>query len=123
MKKNEWFLIPVWLIALVLVALRMFAPGVLPERVEWLPFLIVAICCGRNLAAAAPVFNPDVSEDEKEEPKWNRFWMYWGIAGLVLVALCFIFYMEMSYVLILWLIATIVITTKAWLESRNVKEL
>lgn len=119
MKKNEWFLIPVWLIALVLVALRMFAPGVLPERVEWLPFLIVAICCGRNLAAAAPVFNPDVPEDEKEEPKWNRFWMYWGIAGLVLVALCFIFYMEVSYVLILWLIATIVITTKAWLESRN----
>lgn len=119
MKKNEWFLIPVWLIALVLVALRMFAPGVLPERVEWLPFLIVAICCGRNLAAAAPVFDPDVPEDEKEEPKWNRFWMYWGIAGLVLVALCFIFYMEVSYVLILWLIATIVITTKAWLESRN----
>ena len=66
MKKNEWYLIPLWLIALVLVALRMFTPGLLPERVEWLPYLLVAICCGRNLAAAAPAFNPDVPEEEKK---------------------------------------------------------
>ena len=64
-EKNEWYLIPLWLIALVLVALRMFTPGLLPERVEWLPYLLVAICCGRNLAAAAPAFNPDVPEEEK----------------------------------------------------------
>lgn len=119
MKKNEWFLIPVWLVALVLVALRMFAPDVLPERVEWLPYLIIAICCGRNLAAAAPAFNPDIPDDEKEELRWNKFWMYWGIAGLALVFLCFVFYMEVSYVLILWLAATIVITAKAFLESRR----
>lgn len=119
MKKNEWYLIPLWLIALVLVALRMFMPGLLPERVEWLPYLLVAICCGRNLAAAAPAFNPDVPEEEKEEPEWNRFWMYWGIGGLALVFLCFVFYMEVSYVLLLWLAVTIIITTKAWLGSRN----
>ena len=45
--------------------------------------------------------------------------MYWGIAGLALVALCFIFYMEVSYVLILWLAITILITTKVWLTARR----
>ena len=58
-------------------------------------------------------------EEEKEEPEWNRFWMYWGIGGLALVFLCFVFYMEVSYVLLLWLAVTIIITTKAWLGSRN----
>ena len=72
-----------------------------------------------DLAAAAPAFNPDVPEEEKEEPEWNRFWMYWGIGGLALVFLCFVFYMEVSYVLLLWLAVTIIITTKAWLGSRN----
>ena len=60
-----------------------------------------------------------VPEEEKEEPEWNRFWMYWGIGGLALVFLCFVFYMEVSYVLLLWLAVTIIITTKAWLGSRN----
>lgn len=119
MKKNEWYLLPLWLLAFVLVALKMFVPGVLPERVEWLPYLLVAICCGRNLAAAAPVFNPDIPDEEKEELRWNKFWMYWGILGLALVALCFIFYMEVSYVLLVWLAATFLITGKAYLDSRS----
>ncbi len=119
MKKNEWYLLPLWLLAFVLVALKMFVPGVLPERVEWLPYLLVAICCGRNLAAAAPAFNPDIPDEEKEELRWNKFWMYWGILGLVLVALCFVFYMAVSYVLILWLAATFLITGKAYLDSRS----
>lgn len=80
--------------------------------------------CGHLLWAqsgggCAPAFNPDVPEEEKEEPEWNRFWMYWGIGGLALVFLCFVFYMEVSYVLLLWLAVTIIITTKAWLGSRN----
>ena len=119
MKKNEWYQIPLWLIALVLIALRMLKPGFLPERVEWLPYLLVAIVCGRNISAASPVFKPDIPDAEKENLRWNKFWMFWGILGMVLISLCFIVYMAMSFLLMLWLAATVAITIKVGCDYKK----
>lgn len=94
MKKNEWYLIPLWLIALVLVALRMFTPGLLPERVEWLPYLLVAICCGRNLAAAAPAFNPGCAGGGKKKSRSGTASGCTGASAVSRSFFCFVFYME-----------------------------
>lgn len=114
MKRNEWYWIPWYLVALVLCVLKIWFPGVLPERVDMLPFIMVALVCVRNLATA--LGNPD---EEKEEPRWNKFWILWGFIGLAVVAFCFIVYAEVNLVMTLWIAVTMVISIAAYISYRH----
>lgn len=117
MKKNEWYWIPLWVLALIFVAVAAFFPAVVPDQASLLPFLLVTILCARNLAAALPMLHPDLPEEKRIEIGWNRFWCYWGTAGLVLVFLRFAVHDAFIYLLMLWMIATIAIVTKAYLGT------
>lgn len=119
MKKNEWYWIPLWVLALAFVALDAFIPSLLPDQANLLPFLLVVVLCARNLAAALPMLNPDLPEEKRIEIRWNRFWCYWGAAGLILVFLCFAAHDAIVYLLMLWMLVTIVIVSKAYLDSKR----
>lgn len=119
MKRNEWYWVIWWLVAFIVAALSLWAPQILPIRVEKLPIIMAAIICARNLATA--LGNPD---EEKEEPRWNKFWIYWGILGLVTVFFSFVYNLQANLPLTLWLLATTIITAGGYIAYwRDIQEL
>ncbi len=110
MKRNEWYWIFWWLAATVLMVLRVWFPGVLPERAEMLPFIFIVILSGRNLAAT-------LKEGEKEEPRWNKFWAIWSALGLLVIFLAFGFYLDqLLFLVTLWLFITLIVSIVGYLD-------
>lgn len=113
MKRNEWYWIFWWLAATVLMVLRVWFPGVLPERAEMLPFIFIVILSGRNLAAT-------LKEGEKEEPRWNKFWAIWSALGLLVIFLAFGFYLDqLLFLVTIWLFVTTFVTIGAYIAWRR----
>lgn len=114
MTRNEWYWIPWWLVAFVIAALSLWAPQILPIRMEKLPIIMAAIVCARNIATA--LGNPD---EEKEDPSWNKFWLYWGILGIVTVFFSFVYNLQANLPLTLWLLATTIISAGGYISYRR----
>ena len=114
MTRNEWYWIPWWLVAFVIAALSLWAPQILPIRMEKLPIIMAAIVCARNIATA--LGNPD---EEKEDPSWNKFWLYWRILGIVNVFFSFVYNLQPNLPLTLRLLATTIISAGGYVSYRR----